>query len=84
MEEDEEDNRKIYKMFEDKLYQNEPIANNIKPQQIKMNKDYPIQINSIKNQQSRLMNKYFENALNSPNQNHNFVNSINNNNKQYK
>ena len=58
-------------MFEDKLYQNEPTANSIKPQQIKMNKDKPIPINSIKNQQSRLMNKYFGNALNNPNANNN-------------
>ena len=72
LEEDDEDNREIYKMFEDKLYQNEPIANNIKPQQIKINKDKdkPIPLNSIKNQQSRLMNKYFGNALNN-NQNKN-------------
>lgn len=58
-------------MFENKLYQNEPTTNNIKPQQIKMNKDKPVPINSIKNQQSRLMNKYFGNALNSNNNNNN-------------
>ena len=85
IEEDEEDNREIYKMFEDKLYQNEPTANDIKPQQIKMNKDKPIPINSIKNQQSRLMNKYFGNALNNLRQNQNntnYVNNKKNNNKQ--
>ena len=75
---EEEDNREIYKMFENKLYQNEPVTSNIKPQQIKMNKDKPIPINAIKNQQSRLMNKYFGNALNSQNNN----NTKKNNNKQ--
>ena len=52
-EEEEEDDREIYKMFEDKLYKNE--YNKEKPQE-KEKKE--IEITSIKNQQSRLMNKY--------------------------
>ena len=63
IEDDGEDNREIYKMFEDKLYQNGPINNNIKPQQIKIDKDKQIPINSFKCQQSRLINKYFGKSL---------------------
>ena len=60
-EEEDEDNREIYKMFEDKLYKNDISINNEKKEQdqIKMKENKTIQITSIKNQQSRLMNKYF-------------------------
>ena len=72
-EKEEEDDREIYKMFEDKLYKNEYI--NEKNQQMNKEKEKKeIPISSIKNQQSRLMNKYFSNALNN--------NNINNNNKK--
>ena len=80
-EDDDEDNREIYKMFEDKLYQNESIANNIKPQQINKDKDKSIPI-SIKNQQSRLMNKYFGNALNNNTNSNNIGIRAKKNNKQ--
>ena len=49
-------------MFEDKLYKNEINNDKEKEQQIKKEKEKEnkvIQITSIKNQQSRLMNKYF-------------------------
>ena len=81
IEEDDEDNREIYKMFEDKLYQNESISNNIKPQQISKDKDKSIPI-SIKNQQSRLMNKYFGNALNNNISSNNIGIGAKKNNKQ--
>ena len=80
-EDDDEDKREIYKMFEDKLYQNESIANNIKPQKINKDKDKSIPI-SIKNQQSRLMNKYFGNALNNNTNSNNIGIRAKKNNKQ--
>ena len=70
-------------MFEDKLYKNEYI--NEKNQQMNKEKEKKeIPISSIKNQQSRLMNKYFSNALNNNNINNNISISdenVNNNNE---
>ena len=85
---EEEDEREIYKMFEDKLYKN-AFSNNMEKQKDKIQNEKetkPIQITSIKNQQSRLMNKYFSNALNNNNNKKNNNNSKNlnqnNNNKK--
>ena len=71
--EEEEDEREIYKMFEDKLYKNS-LSNKpqIKSEIENQKESKPIQITSIKNQQSRLMSKYFSNALNNNNNNNNF------------